>query len=167
MTNQEDKPATVSPEQQLEVGRTFLQGVYERMGLNVTVSATREPNQMVYLMDGQDREKLRGGIGLTGGGLPRALRTLVSMALPRCEEGRSSVALEIEGDEVRGERDAKMEEVASFLGGRVSELGVSVLVLGMNSADRRNIHRCLADRDDLETESQGFGAFRRLKIQAK
>lgn len=164
----EEKAPTVSPQEQMEVGLTFLQGVYARMGLDLTVSATREGSHLIYRMDGPDREKLRGGLGLSGGGLPRALRSLVSMALPPSEDRRPSVVLEIEGDEAeKGDRDEKMESIAAFLGERVSEIGAPMLVFGMNSADRRNIHRCLSERGGVETESEGHGTFRRLKIQAK
>lgn len=64
------------------------------------------------------------------------------------------------------EREAQLGDVAQFLGQRIAEIGVPVVIMGMDSFDRRIIHHKLGDQGGMETASEGFGSFRRLKIRS-
>ena len=60
-------------------------------------------------------------------------------------------------------REAQLGSVSEFLGGRIAELGVPIVIMGMGSFDRRVIHQNLGE-GGMSTESEGFGSFRRLVV---
>jgi predicted RNA-binding protein Jag len=151
----------------VDEGVTFLQGVFERMKLDLTIAGRIDGKRAAYVLDGPDAEKVKAGLGQGARTVPQALNTLLSMSLGRADKGRPSVSVDLAGDADEEEGPSEMEDVAAFLHERIGELGVPMVILGMDSSERRGLHRCLGDRDGVTTESEGFGSFRRLKIQVK
>lgn len=167
--SKEDVPPATT--EHVEAGADFLVGVVERMGLELTVKGEVDGKRASFELDGKDSEKVGAGLGQGKGVVPQALTTLVSMSLGRIEGGRPHVKVRVAGkkgsQEDKAAREEQLEGVASFLGTRVAELGVPVVVMGMSSGDRRIIHRGLGDGGGMQTESEGYGSFRRLKVQPK
>ncbi len=231
--SREDIPQATA--EHVDAGLKFLEGVVERMGLDLDVDGKIDGKRARFELDGKDKDAMVGGLGQGNGAVPMALETLVSMSLGRLEGGRPSVALDVAGvarmtreererassrDNTRsssregsnsreggssrerssGDREAdrgpkrsdrdrdrrperprepkrsakekaareeQLDGVGAFLGERIAAIGVPVVIMGMDSFDRRVIHQSLGDQGGMKTESEGFGSFRRLKITAK
>jgi spoIIIJ-associated protein len=86
--------------------------------------------------------------------LPRLVRGLLGYGLP--------CTVDCEG--FQESRDEELREIAEEAAEDVRERGRSRLLEPMNPADRRVVHLTLADDPDVETESEGDGYMKRVRV---
>ena len=67
----------------------------------------------------------------------------------------------------RQRREASLRDMANKVAERVAQTGRGITLEPMSAADRRIVHLSLADRDDVSTESVGFGEERKVSIFPK
>jgi spoIIIJ-associated protein len=143
-------------------GPTWLEGLFERMELDVEAEFADETDERVLVnLTGEDADRLlgRGKMG------PKALEA-VETILSRVFAGHSrsnDIYLDVDG--ARKARTERLENVAEDLADRAIELSKKVTMSGLNSSERRVIHHRLREDDRVDTESVGEGIFRRLRIE--
>ena len=86
--------------------------------------------------------------------LPRLVRGLFGDAVP-CK-------VDCEG--YRETREEELRDLADEVAEEVAESGETRLLKPLSPADRRIIHMALADHPEVETESEGEGYFKRIRI---
>jgi spoIIIJ-associated protein len=142
-------------------GSDWLEGLFERMGLDVDLRGVRDDGDRLYFnLTGPDVERLLG----LGKMAPKALEGIETIMGSVFNQHPDSSKIYVDVDGAREARKKQLQRVASDLAERALNLGKHVTVSGLNSTERRIIHRALRDNDKLETESVGDGVFRRLKI---
>ena len=71
----------------------------------------------------------------------------------------------IDVDNFREQRSARLRELAGQLADLSKNLDKSITIAGMNEFERRVVHRALSDAKDIDTDSHGYGTFRKIRIQ--
>lgn len=139
----------------------LLGAVFEQTGLQIEVELKQTPSGSVIDFDGSDAELLQA----EGGELLDALQHLLNQAFGRrLDEGERFVC-DVKG--FRATREAELRAMATHAAGRVRSTGMPFTFNPMNAGERRIIHLTLADSEDLETESIGEGADRKLRVSLK
>ena len=103
-------------------------------------------------------------IGRRGQSL-QSLQFIVNLIV-RNEFGEG-VRVVLDVERYRQRREASLRDMALKVAERVSQTGRGITLEPMSAADRRIVHLSLADRDDVSTESVGFGEERKVSIFPK
>ena len=144
-----------------EEAKGFLESVFDKSGLALTVSVQQSQDQSVLDMDGPDADLL-----LTEGGeLLEALQHLLNQAFGRGLPKNQRLVCDVHS--FRATREAELRAMALHAAGQVRSSGMAFTFGAMNANERRIIHLTLSENDDLYTESIGDGADRRLKVTLK
>ncbi len=139
----------------------LLGAVFEQTGLQIEVELKETASGSVFDFDGSDAELLQA----EGGELLDALQHILNQAFGRnLDEGERFVC-DVKG--FRATREAELRAMATHAAGRVRNTGMPFTFNPMNAGERRIIHLTLADSEDLETESIGEGADRKLRVSLK
>jgi len=139
----------------------FLNSVFERSGLKLELELKESSSGPVLDFDGQDADLLQA----EGGELLDAFQHLINQAFGRgLAEGQRFVG-DVKG--FRATREAELRAMAHLAADRVRNTGLPFTFAPMNASERRTIHLTLADSPDLETESVGEGAERKLMVSPK
>jgi len=77
----------------------------------------------------------------------------------------SSRPVVVDADDYRSRRHEQLGDLADYVGEKVEAEGNDINIYGMNSVDRRAVHRHLGERSDVKTQSKGYGVFRRLTVR--
>jgi spoIIIJ-associated protein len=139
----------------------FLNAVFSGASLDLR-AATRETTDGCLLnIEGADASLLLN----EGGELLEALQHLLNQVFGRTLQRGERIVCDVE--DFRATREAELRAMARHAAERVRASG-GVFTFGpMNSNERRVIHLVLAEEADLQTESIGEGAARRLKVSIK
>ena len=144
-----------------ELAGVFLQSVFETAGLALEVSIQAEPDRCLLNLDGRDAELLQA----EGGELLEAMQHLVTQAFGRRFPKGQRVVCDVHG--FRATREAELRAMASHAAAQVRKTGTVFTFGAMNANERRILHLTLAESEDLQTESIGEGAERRLRVVLK
>ena len=156
-----DKPDKPEPINLPKEGSEWLEGLFDRMGLDVDLRGVRDDGDRLYFnLTGPDVNRLLG----LGKMAPKALEGIETIMGSVFNEHPDSSNIYVDVDGAREARKKQLQRVAGDLAERALNLRKHVTVSGFNSTERRIIHRALRDNDKIETESVGDGVFRRLKI---
>ncbi|MEP6920379.1 MAG: R3H domain-containing nucleic acid-binding protein [bacterium] len=144
-----------------EQAAKFLQSVFEKSGLELDVSLEGDAVQCVLNLKGRDAELMQaeGADGL------EAIQHLVNQAFGRSLPRGERIVCDVLG--FRATRDAELRAMALHAANQVRSNGQPFTFGPMNSTERRVLHLTLADSEDLQTESIGEAADRRLKVSLK
>lgn len=127
-------------------------------GLELAAKVERRPDRLVISLGGKD-EALLGDLG------EEFLDDLEQLA-PRAIRGLTGrmVRCRVEGGGLRSAREEELRSLAERTAEQVVASGEAVLLEPLSSADRRIVHLTLVDDPRVVTESEGFGAEKRLRI---
>ncbi len=139
----------------------FLQSVLEKSGLALQVSTEQGADRCVLNLDGRDAELLLA----EGGELLEALQHLVSQVFGRALPKGQRLVCDVHG--FRATREAELRAMALHAAAQVRSTGTVFTFGSMNANERRVIHVTLAESEDLQTESVGEGAERKLRVGLK
>jgi spoIIIJ-associated protein len=139
----------------------FLQAVFERAQLDLRVEVYENESEYVLDLDGPDEELLQA----QGGELLEAVQHLVNQACGRRQPKDRRIVCDVHG--FRATREAELRAMAQHAAERVRSTGMEFMFGPMNANERRIIHLALADTADLQTESVGEGADRKLRVGLK
>ncbi|MEO7795383.1 MAG: R3H domain-containing nucleic acid-binding protein [Thermoanaerobaculia bacterium] len=126
--------------------------------LELTVRVERQPDRLLISLAGQDEALLRE----LGEEFLDDLEHLVPRAI-RGLAGRM-VRCKVEGAGLRSAREDELRALAERAAAEAVEGGEAVLLEPLSAADRRIVHLTLVDDPRVTTESQGFGAEKRILI---
>ena len=149
----------------VSVGYDVLSTLLGKMGVEADVYL-REPytgdaEGPVFEIEGDDSGLLIG----TRGETLRALQFIVSFLVSRRMGERTNLMVDVEGYQQR--RYDSVANLARRVAQRVAQRGRSIPLEPMPPNERRQVHMALADRDDVETESDGYGDRRKVVIHPK
>ncbi len=142
-------------------GAEWLAGLFERMNFEAEAEVTDEDGDPHVDIRGADAARLLGA-GKLG---PKAIEGIETLMQSVFSEDDTARDLYVDVDGRRAERKEMLQRVAAEMADRAVELHKTVTVSGLNSTERRIIHRQLRDHDGVDTESVGDGIFRRLRIE--
>lgn len=149
----------------VKVGYDVLSTLLNKMGVSADVYL-REPytgddEGPVFEIEGDDSGLLIG----TRGETLRALQFIVSFLVSRRMGERTNLMVDIEGYQQR--RYDSVANLARRVAQRVAQRGRSIPLEPMPPNERRQVHMALADRNDVVTESDGYGDRRKVVIHPK
>lgn len=127
-------------------------------GLELAAKVERRPDRLVISLGGKD-EALLGDLG------EEFLDDLEQLA-PRAIRGLTGrmVRCRVEGGGLRSAREEELRGLAERTAEQVVASGEPVLLEPLSSADRRIVHLALVDDPRVATESEGYGAEKRVRI---
>lgn len=140
----------------------FVKTLLGHMGFKAqVVVGSREPNRL-----GIDVETDRSAvlIGKQGKTL-EAFQFICNLAASRL--GAEGTRVIIDTQDYRSRRERSLERMAAQAAERVRRNRESVLLEPLNPFERRIVHTSLARRGDVETESEGEGLYKRIRVSWK
>ncbi len=142
-----------------------LNNILSTSGVNVTCSVRTaddpEVGGPVIDISGDDSGLL---IGRRGQSL-QSLQFIVNLIVRK--EFGESVRVVLDVERYRQRREESLRDMATKVAERVTQTGRGITLEPMSAADRRIVHLSLADREDVSTESVGFGEERKVSIFPK
>lgn len=158
-----DSRQKLSREEIAESGTTWLSGLAEKLKLDLEIESKITDDGVRFNITGADARVYL----LAGGRSPQkldAVQTWLSSAL-RDEGDTRGHLIEVDVDGFRRDREDRLARMAQSLAADAKNLEREVLVAGLNSFERRVVHRALDEVGGVTTESQGQGSFRKLRVQ--
>lgn len=147
-------------EEQAEVGREFLQGLMERMGLEGSVETRMLDDETVELAaTGEKLGLLVGPKGATLAALQDLTRTVVQS---RFSTRTDRILVDVAG--YRQMRVAALQRFVRQIGAEVREEGSERALEPMSPADRKVVHDTVNEMDGLSTRSEGEDDYRHVVI---
>jgi len=140
--------------------REWLAGLFERMSLDAEADLRWEEGRPQVDISGPDADHLLGR-GKLGPKAIEGIETLLQSVFSR-DDAASDIYVDVDG--ARAARKDMLRDIAVEMADKAVDLGEKWTVSGLNSTERRIIHRKLRDYDGIDTESVGDGIFRRLTI---
>jgi len=146
----------------LGIGRDFLQGLMERMGLSAQVAADVifGEDETTYRLNitGDDLGILIGRRAETLDALQYITRLVVNQQTHRWYR------IEVDVENYKQRREQSLQRLAQNMADRAVSEGRTMVLEPMPARERRLIHLALRDRDDVRTESIGEGESRKVTI---
>lgn len=154
----DDAPASDVDDAKAADAREFLQGVFDRMDLDVRVVVREDDEEVVLDVDGEDAGRAIGKKGQT----LDALQFLVNKVVNRSPHGRRHVV--VDSGDYRARYEKGLVSMARREAKRAVQQGRVVTLEPMTAKDRRVVHLSLARFPGVSTRSNGEGLDRRLQI---
>ncbi len=148
-----------------EEAQAWLSTLFGYLGLEGEVRVRESEDMLEASLEGPGAEVLLAEMSARGPEILQAIQLLAQSAVSSGNRRRYGVSLDPGG--FRQNRVEQLREVSRFLGEKATAIGAPITVLGMSSFDRRAVHTGLREMRNVRTESEGFGPFRRLKIQPR
>jgi spoIIIJ-associated protein len=136
----------------------FLNEFIEHAGLSLKATALPNAEGSILNLEGEDVSYLMG----EGGEFLDAMQHILFQSFARRLPEGERIVCDAEG--YRATRAAELRAMARHAATRVRSSGQPFLFGPMSPEERRAIHMCLAEEDDLKTESVGEGNRRRLQV---
>lgn len=142
----------------VEQVRHFAEQLLDGARLDLEVGVEANQREVVVELSGQDSELM-----LTENArLLHAVNHLVGQAFYRRAEGQHRFVVDCNG--YRATRTVELEQLADKAADKAARSGRPVGFQPMPAGDRRIIHLFLAERQEVTTESDGRGAYRRVVV---
>ena len=152
-----------SEEDPKEVAKTFLDGVFEAMQLEVNLSMEYDEEDKTLSIDlaGPEMGVLIGKRGQT----LDSLQYLTNLAVNRSAENYTRVKIDTE--DYRRRRKETLENLAKNMASKVKRTKKAVTLEAMNPYERRIIHSALQNDNNVTTHSEGEEPYRYVVITLK
>jgi spoIIIJ-associated protein len=152
-----------SEEDPKEVAKTFLDGVFEAMQLEVNLSMEFDEEDKTLSIDlaGPEMGVLIGKRGQT----LDSLQYLTNLAVNRSAENYTRVKIDTE--DYRRRRKETLENLAKNMASKVKRTKKAVTLEAMNPYERRIIHSALQNDNNVTTHSEGEEPYRYVVITLK
>ncbi len=140
----------------------FVRTLLGHMGFKAqVVVGSREPNRLGIDVETDKSAVLIGKQGKT----LEAFQFICNLAAARL--GAEGTRVIIDTQDYRSRREHSLERMAAQAADRVRRNRESVLLEPLNPFERRIVHTAIARRGDVETESEGDGLYKRIRVSLK
>ncbi|MCX7667583.1 MAG: protein jag, partial [Atribacterota bacterium] len=156
---QEKIPLNLEELQRVATG--FLQGLLDKMQVNVEVVTHQEEGSVVCVIDGKDAGILIGRKGETLEAMEVLLRTFLS------KKGFETGYVELDIANYKKRREEALRKLAEKVAQKVIREKRRVKLEPMNARERRIIHTTLKEHPQVVTYSVGFEPTRRVVVELK
>ena len=146
---------------QCEAVTTFLDGLGEAFGLEVTSSATIDGDVLRASIEGSEVGLFIG----PGLGTLEAIQEIARNVLQRHADGREHAKVVLDVSGVRELRRTKLAAFVTDAAQKVTDDGVEVAFEVMSSPDRKVVHDTVAEIDGVESSSIGEDPRRRVVLK--
>ena len=146
----------MNKDESIRFASRYLEDLLSFFGINVAVYSTIDDDVIQLSVPSTSLNSLL--IGRNADNL-RALQHIVSMALTAREAEVTRVNVDVAN--YKRQREDRIAEKAEGWIRKVRETG-ETMVLNLNAADRRVVHKVAQDYSDIETHSEGEGRERQL-----
>ena len=120
----------------------------------------REARVLHFNLVGEDRHRLLG----RNQSSPRTLEALERVLQEVLGRRGSRQQVYIDTEDMRAKQTAKLTELADALAQTALRQGRPIMVAGLNDFERRVIHQRVTEGQEVATESDGVGIFRKLRL---
>lgn len=149
-------------DQYIEASLDFLEGLFQRMNVEVDIEADEPDEEKVFIRLNSPNSALI--IGKRGKTL-EAIQMLTNIAAGKKVSKDFKSVIDIEN--YREKREDILTDLARKVAVEVRKSGKGKSLEPMNPFERRLIHLALQDEDGIETKSEGEGIYRKVKIVPK
>ncbi len=157
----ESDPGSESMEEVEQNCTQFLEGLLAQMSIDGSTRVSRrEKGKVCISLETEQAAKIIG----KGGKTLDAIQTLTGCVANKTKE---YVRVVVDAGNYRAESEEKLIHRAYKAADSVKESGKAYLFEPMGPYERRIIHTTLADIIDLQTESQGDGLYKRVRVTKK
>ncbi|MGN1013353.1 MAG: RNA-binding cell elongation regulator Jag/EloR [Clostridia bacterium] len=139
----------------------ILKNIFDITNEQVSYTITKEGNQLNLVIKGDEMAHLIGYKGRT----IEAFQSLLNSMLQREDEEYAKVFVEI--NDYKKKKEEKLRKLANKMAANCVKFRRPIKLEPMSAYERLIIHRELADRKDVETESIGEEPRRRVVIKRK
>mgnify|MGYP004628982315 FL=1 len=139
----------------------ILKNIFEITNEQVSYTITKDGNQLNLVIKGDDMSHLIGYKGKT----IEAFQSLLNSMLQREDEDYAKVFVEI--NDYKKKKEEKLRKLANKMAANCVKFRRPIKLEPMSAYERLIIHRELADRKDVDTESIGEEPRRRVVIKRK
>ena len=139
----------------------ILKNIFEITNEQVSYTITKDGNQLNLVIKGDDMSHLIGYKGKT----IEAFQSLLNSMLQREDEDYAKVFVVI--NDYKKKKEEKLRKLANKMAANCVKFRRPIKLEPMSAYERLIIHRELADRKDVETESIGEEPRRRVVIKRK
>jgi len=140
----------------------FVKTLLGHMGFKAqVVVGSREPKRLGIDVETDKSAVLIGKQGKT----LEAFQFICNLAASRL--GAEGTRVIIDTQDYRSRREHSLERMAAQAADRVRRSRESVLLEPLNPFERRIVHTAIARRGDVETESEGDGLYKRIRVSLK
>ncbi len=154
------KAAPLQPESELEkTSIEFVERLIEKMGYPGTVSVQFREERKVGFDIASDHSNIL--IGKKGKNLD-AIQLLANVYASK--SGRNGTRIIIDAENYRARREDSLVRLATRMAEQVRRSRGSRLLEPMNPFERRLIHTALNDFEDIDTQSEGEGLYKQVRI---
>ena len=145
-----------------EMLKEFVVGVIVKLGYDVAVeNITRERKNLSVRLSSSDSPIVIGKHGKNLDALQLLANTFVA------NKGFPYIRVLIDCENYRVRREESLVRLAYETADKVAMYRRSILLEPMNPYERRLIHTTLNDVSDIETKSEGEGAYRRVRVSLR
>ncbi len=144
----------------LEFAKSYIKGIVEGMGLDVTLETRRTANNLQIKLHSSNSSILIGKNGRT----LTSLQTLVRQAVQVQTGMFVNIILDVEN--YKEKQHKNIEFLAKKLAREVQKTKMDVKMDSMNSFERRLVHEVLKDFKGIKTESEGEEPNRSVVIKS-
>jgi len=155
------RPDDLEPVAEDDEALMFLRDITEQMGLELSVTASKDEEYLYADIEGKDAGTIIGKRGQT----LDAIQYLTSLVVNRGKEGYIRVVVDAEN--YRAKRERTLEQLAARLADKAVKTRRSVRLEPMNPYERMVIHATLQNDDRVATRSEGDEPYRRVIIELK
>ena len=155
------EPEPAAPEEVAEVGKEFLSGLLEAMGLEAQIESSIDGESISLEVAGEDLGILIGRRGQTLDALQELTRTAVQRRL------RSRVRLMVDVEGYRARRRDSLADYARSIAERAKARGTEIELEPMSSWDRKIVHDAVSDVEGVSSFSEGVDPNRKVVIRAE
>ncbi len=160
------EPSTEELEEQAEIAAEFLEGLFQRIGLDVDLEPAFVDGIMYVDVWGAESDEEMGLLIGRHGQTVDSLQELVRGAVQRKTGERCRVLVDVE--DYRKRRRSQLSSRARQMAGRVRKSGREEVLEPMSAFERKIVHDAVAATgEDLETMSEGEEPNRRVVIRPR
>jgi spoIIIJ-associated protein len=157
----EESHESAPPGEVAEVGREFVEGLLEAMGLEAEVAVSAEDDRAVVEVSGPDLGVLIGRRGQTLDALQELTRTAVQRRL------RARVRLLVDVEGYRARRRASLADYAKAMARRALERGTEIELEPMNAYERKIVHDAIGEVEGASSYSEGEDPNRKVIVRGE
>ena len=151
LIDEDEDPATIL--------RELLEEVVDSMGLDVDVRVKRSDGALTGSIEGEDVGLFIGRRGQTIDAVQHLAQRIVFRG------GSPEARVTIDADGYRGRRAEALRGTALDAAEEALRTGRAVELDSMPASERRIVHECLREREDVETHSEGEEPERHLVVE--
>jgi len=157
------RPKRNTPPSLMKSGREWLSALFVAMEVEVEPKSRydKEDKTLYFELSGEGAQSLLGANGAS----PRVLEAMEKVLQQFLGLDDTDYQVHIDVDNFRETRSVRLRALAGQLATLSKDLDKAITIAGMNEFERRVVHRALSDAGDIETDSHGYGTFRKIRLQ--